>query len=163
MAITKLVSDSLGAGVGGKVLQVVTAETSTAVSQTADAFISSGLTASITPSSTSNKILVLTSTQATFQGDGSSSSGRVAFAALFRGTVSDTNLQQQTIGLSDRTASTSSGTKSSMNICFNYLDSPATTSAQTYTVGISGNGATDVIAQLSSGSKSTITLLEVSA
>jgi hypothetical protein len=31
MAITKLVSDSLGTGVGGKVLQVVTANTNSAV------------------------------------------------------------------------------------------------------------------------------------
>jgi hypothetical protein len=160
MAITKLVSGSLGTGVGGKVLQVVTAEYSTAVTQTASSYTTSGLSASITPSSTSNKILITTSCSARFFGDGSSSSGRNALIAIFRGTVSDTKLQEQYIGLSDRTADSSSGTQSMMNVAFNYLDSPATTSAQTYTIGISGSGATDVTAQYSS-SKSTITLMEI--
>ena len=43
----------------GKVLQVVSNTTSTRVDNTANTYIDSGLTASITPSSTSNKILVV--------------------------------------------------------------------------------------------------------
>ncbi len=43
----------------GSLLQVVNASTTTEVSTTSDTFIDTGLTASITPSSTSSKILVL--------------------------------------------------------------------------------------------------------
>ena len=44
---------------GGKVLQVVNATTSTEVSNTATSYIDTGLTASITPSSTSSKVLII--------------------------------------------------------------------------------------------------------
>jgi len=44
----------------GKVLQVVTATTSSTVTQTASSYATSGLTADITPASTSNKVLVIT-------------------------------------------------------------------------------------------------------
>jgi hypothetical protein len=144
----------------GKVLQVVQAEYSTATTQTASSYATSGLSASITPSSASNKILITTSSSVRTFGDGSDSSGRNALAGIFRGTVADTKLQEQYIGLSDRSASTSVGTQSMMNVAFNYLDSPSTTSAQTYTVGISGAGSTDITAQYES-SKSTITLMEI--
>ena len=145
---------------GGLVLQVVTAETSTPVTQTADSYATSGLTASITPASSSNKVLVIASFACRTFGDGSSSSGRNAPVALFRGTVAGTNLQTQNTGLSDRSASSSTGTQGYNNICFNVLDTPNTASAQVYTVGISGSGATDIQAQAESN-KSTITLIEI--
>lgn len=61
MAITKLVSDSLGAGVGGKILQIVSSKFTspvTVTTGTSNSFADSTITASITPSSTSSKILV---------------------------------------------------------------------------------------------------------
>ena len=65
MALTKINNNTLSAitglpaGVGGKVLQAVGASTSTQVGVTANSYIDTGLTASITPSSTSSKILIL--------------------------------------------------------------------------------------------------------
>ena len=50
---------SLPAGVGGKVLQVVNAHTGTQATSNSTTYADTGLTATITPSSTSSKILVL--------------------------------------------------------------------------------------------------------
>ena len=62
MALTRLGTNAitaLPAGVGGKVLQVVENTTTTGVSASVAGYTDTGLSASITPSSTSNKILVL--------------------------------------------------------------------------------------------------------
>ena len=61
MAIIKLNSNSLASGVGGKVLQVVSATKDDAQSTTdASTFNDvSGMSVNITPSSTSNKIFIL--------------------------------------------------------------------------------------------------------
>ena len=99
MAIIKPNNNTLSAitalptGVGGKVLQAVTGTHSTTVTQTASSYATSGVSAAITPSSTSNKILVLTSLYCYTFGDGSNSSGRRAKVGIFRGTVSGTNIQ----------------------------------------------------------------------
>ena len=144
----------------GKILQVVTATTSTSVTQTANSYATSGLTASITPASSSNKVLVITSSAISAFGDGSSSSGRNAPVGLFRGTVSGTKIQEHKSGLSMISAATSTNFRSYNTVSFVVLDSPSTTSAQTYTVGISGDGATDILAQGDSNI-STITLMEI--
>jgi hypothetical protein len=52
-----ITSAKLAAGVGGKVLQVVNQFYDTQTSTTGTSFVDTGLTANITPSSTSNKIL----------------------------------------------------------------------------------------------------------
>ena len=63
MALIKLGANAitaLPAGVGGKVLQIVQGiKTDTMTSTTMNTFLASGLSASITPSATSSKILVL--------------------------------------------------------------------------------------------------------
>ena len=60
MGLTKILSDGLGTGVGGKVLQIVVDDPlSSAISTTANAFSDTGLSVDITPSSTSSKILIL--------------------------------------------------------------------------------------------------------
>lgn len=145
---------------GGLVLQVVTATHSTTVTQTASSYATSGLSAAITPTSTSNKVLVLTSSVVTTFGDGQNSSGRRALVGLFRGTVSDTKLQEHYSGVNMVSGTTSTNNQSYNTISFSHLDSPSTTSAQTYTVGISGSGACDIAAQPDSD-MSTITLLEI--
>ena len=168
MAIIKPNNNTLSAitalptGVGGKVLQAVTGTHSTTVTQTASSYATSGVSAAITPSSTSNKILVLTSLYCYTFGDGSNSSGRRAKVGIFRGTVSGTNIQEHFIGENVASASTSTFPHTYGTVAFSHLDSPSTTSEQTYTVGISGNGACEIQAQPDSF-MSTITLLEVSA
>ena len=145
---------------GGLVLQVVSVGYATAVTQTSNAYATSGLTASITPASTSNKVLVLTSSAIQTFGDGSNSSGRNALVGLFRGTVAATKLLEHDSGISMVSGTTSTNDHSYNTVSFSYLDTPSTTSAQVYTVGISGQGASEIRAQ--GGSQgSTITLIEI--
>jgi hypothetical protein len=75
MAITKLVSDSLGAGVGGKVLQVVT-DTFTDQTTTS-ATLATFKTMSITKNNASNKVLIFLSTLAWTDSNGGWSYGKI--------------------------------------------------------------------------------------
>jgi len=145
---------------GGLVLQVITATHSTAVTQTSNSYATSGLTATITPSSSSNKVLVLTSSAIQVFGDGQNSSGRVGLVGLFRGTVSATKLAEHQSGVSMVSATTSTNDHSYNTVSFAVLDSPSTASSQVYTVGISGSGAGEVLAQGDSNTSS-ITLVEI--
>ena len=106
----------------GAVLQVVQGTLSSPVSTTSlNTWVSTGLAASITPTSSSNKIL------ATVSGFGYTQGAAVQMVVtLYRGS---TNLS--TYGFS-QTYAASSATQG--GITFSYLDSPATTSSTTYTV-----------------------------
>ena len=151
------------AAAGGKILQVVGADTSTEVTNTSNSYATSGLSKAITPSATSSKILVLVGSNFRVAGDGSASNvNREGKVAIFRGSVSGTLLQQQIIGITNISASSSSGNQSTNSISFAFLDSPSTTNATTYTVGISGLNNSDSQAQpFNFGSA--ITLMEVGA
>jgi hypothetical protein len=117
---------------GGKVLQVVSSTYSTQVTTTSNTHVTSNLSVSITPSSTSSKILVLAS--AVIANDNNNCHVGVT---LYRGA---TNLSNDT----DMAHSYGSAVGSvRSNIGLNYLDSPSTTSSTTYAVyfraGLSGN------------------------
>jgi hypothetical protein len=127
---------TLPAGVGGKVLQVVTAtklgtQTITGSGENSPETFTdvTDLSLSITPSSTSNKILIL-STIIGCCDNGSS-------ASLFRGS---THLANPT-SPSTRTPSlggnyfNSSVSTAPLSFTITYLDSPSTTSATTYKIG----------------------------
>jgi hypothetical protein len=138
----------------GSVLQVVSASLQDEASTTSGSFVSSGLTATITPSSTSNKILVTMSAAL------ESTSAGNATATIFRGTVSGTNLGGNLYGYGYFKVGTSG------NICASELDSPSTTSAQTYTVGIRNDAGGNTNICNGSGtnantSRSTLTLVEI--
>ena len=120
---------------GGKILQVVTATTSTQVSNNSTTFASSGLSASITPSATTSKILVLTSSAINMLGDGNSSSGRQCLLRLYRGDHTGTALSTARIGISAQGSHNTAPENNEMG-SFSYLDSPNTTSSTTYTVAM---------------------------
>jgi hypothetical protein len=136
----------------GRVLQVVTAETSTNTSTTSTSFVTTNLTASITPSSSSNKVLAIVSAEGYI--NGSNTSG---IYTLFRGTVAGTNLGNATWGFTNLFSAAGAVTGS---IAINYLDSPSTTSSQTYTYAMrsEGGSATHINAN---GQKSILTLMEI--
>ena len=138
-----------------RTLQVVAVSSTTAVATTSTSYVTSGLAATITPSSSSSKVLI----QVTFPYD-VSSSGVITFTTLFRGTVAGTNLgsadgfgETLTVGVGQ--------TRGAMTASF--LDSPATTSATTYTVGIKVNGAGPTFTSMVGGSTGTLVLQEISA
>jgi hypothetical protein len=147
---------------GGKVLQVIQASYSTATTIATTTYTDTGLTASITPSSTSSKILVLINQAARIERNSAESHAGVQL--LRDATVvfeqSPNKNRTQYIGVTGQSY-VSVGTITS----FSYLDSPSTTSSTTYkiqaAVYTAAQGGT-YFAQDDS-SKSVITLLEIGA
>jgi hypothetical protein len=150
MAITKLVTDSLGAGVGGKVLQVVTATDSTERTTTSTSFVtgSNTLSVNITPSSTSSKIFV--TCNFTYQTPSGTAS---FFVSLFK---DSTNLGNSTNGFGNIFDGDSYYRG---NATLQILDSPSTTSEVTYQFYLRVGGGTGKINP--EGSISTITAYEI--
>tara|TARA_B110000879_G_scaffold171149_1_gene221913 strand:+ start:252 stop:725 length:474 start_codon:yes stop_codon:yes gene_type:complete len=119
----------------GAVLQVVDQTFVQNVSTTSTSWVSTGITASITPSSTSSKILVLVQDTMYLN-----SADKWASWTVFRGSVSGTNLGHATRGFASFEFATGNDMTSGASI--SVLDSPSTTSAQTYTVGFKTTGGT---------------------
>jgi hypothetical protein len=121
----------LASGVGGKVLQVVTATDATARSTTSTSFVTASNTMSvtITPSSASNKIFVIATGSIYIAG-----SLTYAKATIYRGA---TNL-----GSADGMSNVYNGSNdTSSGLSLSILDSPNTTSATTYQVYILTNAS----------------------
>jgi hypothetical protein len=133
----------------GHVIQTVSANYATGVSTTSMSFISTGLSASITPKFATSKILV------TITNTYWASSGNLALGSIFR---DSTNLGA-TLGM-NLAGSASSITESNGTMMI--LDSPNTTSSITYSSRFrSYNGGT-VFAQ-NGNCTATITLQEIAA
>ncbi len=133
----------------GNVLQVVNATYSTELTTSSTSYISTGLTATITPTSSSSKILIIVSNMM------NAPAGNNSNFTVFRGTVSGTNLT----GAGGFVAFFGSGATTGVTV--NYLDSPATTSAQTYTCAYKVSGGSGQV-QAGSGT-ATMTLMEIAA
>ena len=143
-----------GTGVG-KVLQVVQGTTQTSISTTSTSFVTTNLTASITPASASNKVLVLFS----ISGYNDTGGGQ-SIATVFRGTVAGTDLGAT--NSSGFGAAFSGAGETMSNISGIILDSPSTTSATTYTVGFKRK-TTGTAYVLVDGQLATLTLMEIAA
>src|SRR5210317_2355195 len=162
---------TLPSGTGGKILQVVQAsKTDTTSTASVDSFVDLGLSASITPTSTSNKILVMVSIGRAV----SNSTGfRMAPFRILRGSTA--------IGVGD-----AEGVRLQSNFiifhtndanyggagAYQYLDSPSTTSSTTYKIQWTGQagetwylhrstGNTNSTDTIHSRAASHITLMEV--
>jgi hypothetical protein len=134
----------------GNVIQVVNATYSTGTTTGGTTYVDTGLTATITPTASSSKILVLVN-QSGLNNDtinsGTSvqllrtSTSLVVFASFFGFGVS--------------------GCVSGASVC--YLDSPATTSATTYKTQFKRGAGSGTSYVQDNSSTSTITLLEIAA
>lgn len=134
----------------GAVLQVVSNGTTTNTSTTSSSYVAAtNLTQSITPSSTSSKILILvnmnlygsnstTEGVITVYGNGSDLTGGSGFADMYTGS-SDYILQAPMM----------------------YLDSPSSTSSVTYAVYIKRTQGSGTLQTSLRGTTNTITLLEI--
>ena len=140
----------------GTVLQVVQAVYSTQTASTSTTQATTGLSASITPTSSTNKILVLVSNPMR------SSNGSV-YGIRMKLTRNGSEIFTPMNVWSYSGPSTSSFDKSYL-ASFNYLDSPSTTSATTYTMTFAKafNESYTVYAQIDNDS-ATITLMEIAA
>lgn len=145
-----------------RVLQVVQGNTSTVATNSTATLADTGLTATITPQSTTNKILVLVS-QAGCSKNGASAFNALALSLLRGGSEIQTFSQfaGYTGGADARYLNI--GNQNTV-----FLDSPASISAQTYKTQFKniGIGAALVTVQDNIGgaiNNSTITLIEISA
>jgi hypothetical protein len=153
MALTKINNNTLSAitglpaGVGGKVLQVVTATSTGGSDTTSTSYVAAALTAAITPSSTSNKVLVLVC------GNAASSSG------LGQGIYSI--LRNTTEVTSGSFLSILSYITNEYTIAINYLDSPSSTSEITYKVAHKTNNASYTSRWNKSNGTTVMVLMEI--
>jgi hypothetical protein len=139
---------------GGKVLQVVAAYTTTATVTTSSTFNTTTLTASITPSSATSKVLVMHNLQEVYKNSGDADNA-VKIRLVRGATALSTS--------SNQTGWTQVSNKLTVSQSASYLDSPATTSSTTYTVQFASyiNGQQSYV-QLSNG-ESSIILMEIGA
>ena len=140
------------AGGGGKVLQVVQGTTTTSTSNSTSTFADTSLSASITPSSATSKVLVMVNQVI------SKSNGNLDNSIDMRIVRGATTILESTFILYTGQAFTLYSLAS-----FVYLDSPSTTSATTYKTTFRNfyNGASVTMQQNSNASY--ITLLEIGA
>ena len=149
-----------------RVLQVVNTLKSDNFTTTSTSLVDlTGLNASITPSSTSSKIMVFVTVSGTSTDESGSSSGGYV---LVRGSTEiavNTSLPYDRTGqLSIRSLGASSAV--TLNHATNFLDSPATVSALTYKVQVVAGAGTLYInrdGDNAVGSVSSLTLMEISA
>jgi hypothetical protein len=157
----------------GSVIQVVSTVVTSTASVSGTSFQDIGLSASITPSSSSSKILVLTSITL-----GGTTNAYIA-VNLVRGStnivVGDTGSPgiECTFGVTDAGGSNTFLTYGALPYSFTYLDSPATTSATTYKIQLRPQVSGGYTAYMNRSNSlgddnqfrtaSTITLMEIAA
>ena len=143
---------SLPAGVGGKVLQIVNAHTGTQATSNSATYTDTGLTATITPSSTSSKILVLI--------DQSVSKAGSTYANI-RVYRDSTEIGGVVAGRSIGYTASSANNYVGMGFTNSFLDTPSSTSALVYKTQFNNNNADGTIrVQVDSG-QSYMTLMEI--
>ena len=146
---------------GGKVLQVVFGQTSTLVTTASTTFQNTGLTATITPSSATSKVLVMVTQAMCGKGTTGITDGAMRLK-LFRSTTEILSIADG-IGYDGTTALNDSEFASCV-----YLDSPSTTSATEYKTQFRTSFTTTTVVtqnyQANSGTgTSTIILMEIGA
>lgn len=145
-------------GSSGKLLQVVNVTYSTQASSTSTSYTDTGLTASITPSATTSKVLVIVMQNGV---------GKVNDTSVDLNLVRGSTELTQFTGSAAFTNSTAWNDVGSAGIT--YLDSPATTSSTTYKTqfktGSAGNTAYVQLygASVADKATSSITLMEIGA
>ena len=144
---------SLPAGMGGKVLQVIYGTTNTAAQTGAQTYADTGLSASITPSATSSKVLILVGQPLDFSTD--TGSAREIYWNIVRGST------QLIVASATQNMHSGDHMRLGGGNFLNFLDSPNTTSATTYKTQMKVSaGSCDVYAQANS-TNSTIILMEI--
>ena len=150
---------------GGKVLQVVSATTTTATSSTTSSFVDTTLSATITPSSATSKVLVLLYQPFFLENLGNSSFEGSSNIKLLRASTDIVALTDEPYRFLSYKFSDTSYISYQLSALQSivYLDSPATTSATTYKTQFnSGNAGLTVTVQKDSMPGSII-LMEIGA
>ena len=153
VATTLVWNGSAWIGGAGKVLQVVQGTTSTQVTSSTNTYVTTGLTATITPSSTSSKVLCIVQQN----GAGKESTNTYVLLRLYRGASSIHQIEAY--GAFDNTT----GINYVGTIGTTYLDSPATVAATTYTTYVASGANSGLVSVQANSGTSTMILMEISA
>ena len=150
----------------GNIIQVVHVSYSTETSIASTAFTDTGLTATITPSSASNKILVIVSSNLQFSRGTTSASGGVRVRRVTGGV--DTNIYEagnSNPTLGNQMNGHGSGIFSRMNMAVNIEDSPNTTSSCVYRVQAAAETTSNTgkVTAQEENTPSHMTLMEIAA
>jgi hypothetical protein len=159
--------DFVWANAPGKVLQVVYASYSTSTTSTSTTYTDSGLSATITPSATSSKVMILTTQTLSVD---RSSGGQYSRLKLLRGATDILTIggstNQQMFGMEVYATGTTYLEIDGV-VPVNYLDSPSTTSATTYKTQFACSqqpgGPTVTVTGQRNSATSTMILLEIGA
>ena len=141
-----------GALPAGSVLQVVSGTYSTYATSVSATYADTGLTASITPRSTSSKILVFANQQGCQKYGANTGLG----LKLFRGATELAKFEGQ-LGINSDTAYS----ENNGGCGITYLDSPSTTSATAYKTQFNNRNSAGTVAIQADSATSTITLMEI--
>ena len=165
MALTKIIGSGIGTVTNqfadanlpaGSVLQVVTGTTSSRLASTSTSYADTGLSVSITPSSSSNKILLI-GTHADCFKTGANSTEASIHLRLVRDST-------EILDIADRGLLTGTAIELLGQISFNHLDSPSTTSATTYKTEFHNHAASALVSvQQQSAGVSTLIAMEIVA
>ena len=161
MALTKINNNTLSAitglpaGVGGKVLQVVQGSTTSQTNSSSATLADTGLTATITPSSTSSKILVIVHQNGIEKTTDSAQNDMKLI--LLRDSTNISNIV--IFSMYENEAKANNG----QTLSHAYLDSPNTTSATTYKTQFSRPDGSGTVRCQSGSTMSSITLMEMSS
>jgi hypothetical protein len=145
---------------GGKVLQVVYATNGTQVNNATTNFVDTGLSASITPSSTSSKVLIFVNQRINYYRSTSAQGGSLK---ILRSTTDIYQPGGNSCEFTNITGATNVEMKTVVPI--QYLDSPNTTSSTTYKLQgrpFATSSSGEIIFQ-ASGDQSSIVLIEIGA
>jgi len=137
----------------GSVLQVVSATYSTVTSSASSSFVDTGLTATITPTSATSKILILIDHSACWK----QSSDTFLKIKLFREST------EISFFLKNGGYTASEAQENIGSCSIGYLDSPSTTSATIYKTQFASHSNTSLVGINRDDSMSTITLMEIAA
>ena len=166
MAITRLNNNSItsitalpSAVATGKVLQVVNANTTSGASATSSTFVDSNITATITPSSTSSKVLINIQMASTLYGNGNVNAvGEYKIVRTIGGSSTDLYQSNNMPKYEDFDENQDSYNE---NLPILYLDSPSTTSAITYKIQLSA--LQGLFGAQQENNRSEIVLMEIGA
>ena len=150
---------ALPAGVGGKVLQVVHGIYGSTTSTTSSSYVDTNLSASITPSSTSNKIFIVASLSIGMYPSG------IAAYPKFIAVRNSTLLTETEKLIMNRDDASRPNYQFGSVVNLNYLDSPSLTSSITYKIQFRNDASSGGTLYLnpSSGDYANLTLMEISA
>lgn len=128
----------------GKILQLVQATYTSSTTIASSSFTDTGLGVTITPTSSSSKVLIMTSFIFGQTKSSNANQDNMKYFTLFRGSTNIAPGNTRFFAHQNETSGTIDFNEQTQVASINYLDSPATTSATTYKLRCSNDNPTEL-------------------